>query len=336
MGFSSQAGQVLFRTQPTPGVFAPDFAAEAVAMKLRSGALGANRDLLITDPEIGGGRDRSDAYLGAISWAGDYEFYARMEALPTLLAACLGSRATAAGVPVAGANQHTLTPLDSATLPYLSIEEAIGGTYEKMHYTDAVVNTFHLEAEANGFLMGTVGVIARHGLAGVTATAADTLWDNSPLIVGTNITLTLGAVSLPAKSFSLDINNNFEDDDFRLGAFELGDLTAKGREVNGSFMIRPADSALWRRSVLGTAVATVAGGLVTKDELVITCETYEFITGTTKSSIEVTVGQIALEPYSLSPSGDDVIENDISWQGLRPDPANDVLSAVVTSGRATI
>lgn len=335
MGFSSQAGQVLFATQASAGVFPAGFGTAHTAMKLRSGSLGPNRDLLMTDPEIGGGRDTVDAYLGAISWSGDYEFYARLESLPTLLKACLGSGASALA---SGVNTHTLTPLDSATLPFLAIEENIGGSMETMQFTDAVVNTFHMEAEANGYLMGTAGIIAKTGVAGATKTASPS-WDNSPMIVGTNITVTLGGVTLPAKSFAIDINNNFEDDDFRLGSFTLGDLTAKSREVSGSFAVRPQDSTLWRRAVMGTSAATTPGGITTKDQAVITCTTYEDISGSTpltKSSIAFTVPKIAIEPFGLEASGDDVIENDISWRGLRPVAATPILTAVIKNGAATI
>jgi hypothetical protein len=335
MGFSSQSGQVLFMTQASQGTFPAGFGAGATAMKLRSGALGPNRDLLTTDPEIGGGRDLSDAYLGAASWSGDYEFYVRLEALPSLLKAVLGSNASATA---SGVNTHTITPTDSATLPYLAIEEKIGSGLETYQYVDAVVNTLHLEAEANGYLMGTAGLIARQQTAGATPTAAP-VWDNSPLIVGTNITLTYNSLSLPAKSFAMDINNNFEDDDFRLGSFFLGDLTAKGREVTGSFAIRPQDSAFWRQAVYGTAGATTVGGLTTKNQLVITCTTYEDITGSTpltKSSITITIPKVALEPYALEPSGDDVIENDISWRALRPLAATPICTVVVKNGKATV
>lgn len=335
MGFSSQSGQVLFATQASQGVFPAGFGTAHKAMKLRGGSLGPNRDLLITDPEIGGGRDTADAYLGAASWSGDYEFYVRLEALPTLLKAVLGSASSATAT---GVNTHTITPSDSATLPYLAIEEKIGSGLETYQYVDAVVNTFHLEAEANGYLMGTAGLIARQQTAGATPTAVPE-WDNSPLIVGTNIGLTYNGVTLPAKSFSIDVNNNFEDDDFRLGSFFLGDLTAKGREVNGSFTIRPQDSAFWRQAVYGAAAATSVGGLTTKQELVITCTTYEDIVGSTpltKSSITITIPKVALEPYALEPSGDDIIENDISWRALRPEAATPICTVVVKSGEATI
>jgi hypothetical protein len=331
MGFSSQAGQVLLATQAVPGVFPAGFGTDHIAMKLRSGSLGPNRDLLIADPEIGGGRDTVDAYLGAISWSGDYEFYARLEALPTLLKSGFGS---AASVTTTGVTTHTITPLDSATLPLLAIEENIGGSMETMQFTDAVVNTFHMEAEANGYLMGTAGLIARIGTAGATKTATPD-WDDSAMIVGTNIAMTLNGVSLPAKSFAFDLNNNIEDDDFRLGSFTLGDLTAKSREVSGSFTVRPQDSSLWRRAVFGTAAATSPGGEVTKDQLVVTATTYEDIplgTPATKSSIQFTVPKIALETFGLEPSGDDVIEHDISWRGLRPSAGTPITTVVVKNG----
>lgn len=335
MGFSSQAGQVLFMTQATQGVFPASFGTVATAMKLRSGSLGPSRDLLITDPEIGGGRDTVDAYLGAVSWAGDYEFYARLEGITTLLKACLGS---ASLVTTTGVTTHTITPSDSATLPYLAIEEKIGSGLETYNYTDSVVNTFHLEAEANGFLMGTAGLIAKTQIAGATPTAAP-VFDNSFLIVGTNIAITYNAITLPAKSFSLDITNNFEDDDFRLGSFYLGDLTAKGREVTGSFTIRPQDSSLWRAAVYGGLALTAPGGLTSKNQLVITCSTYEDIPAgipATKSSIAITLPKVALEPYALEPSGDDVIENDISWRAVRPIQATPICTVVVKSGKATV
>jgi tail tube protein len=335
MGFSSQAGQVLLRTQSAPDTFPADFASAHRAIKLRGGSLGPNRDLLITDPEIGGGRDTVDAYLGAVSWSGDYEFYVRLESLTTLLKAVFG---TAGTVTTTGVSTHTITPLDSATLPFLALEEKIGSGLETYHYVDTVANTLHLESEANGYFMGTAGLIARKQTAGETATVAP-LWDDSAMIVGTNITITYNAVSLPAKSFSLDVNNNFEDDDFRLGSFFMGDLTAKAREVNGSFSIRPANSNLWRQAVYGTSAAVAPGGLTTKQQLVITCTTYEDIVGgtpLTKGSIAITIPKVGLEPYPLEPSGDDVIENDISFRALRPAAATPLCTVVVKAANPAI
>lgn len=340
MSFSSQAGLVSFETQATPGVFPADFATVSESMKLRSGALGPNRDLLITDPEIGGGRDVSDAYLGAVHWSGDYEFYVRLDSLITLLKAGLGSSTTST---TTGVSTHTFTPLDSATLPSIAIEEDIGGattnpTLECYQYTDAVVNTLHFESEANGYFMGTAGIIAKKQIAGATPIVAPTI-DGSFLIVGTNISVTYNAVTLPARSFGFDLTNNVADDDTRLGSFYLGDLTAKRRELTGTVHIRPQDSALWRQAVYGTSGATQAGGLTTKNQLVITATTYEDIpsgTPPTKASMTITIPKVILQPFGLTQSGDDIIENDVTWQAVRPAAGTPLCTVVVKTGKATI
>ncbi len=445
MGFSSQAGHVAFMTQAVAATFPASFGTDAIAMKLRSGSLSANRELLIPDPEIGGGRDIVDAYLGAVVWSGDYEFYCRFNAMMTLLYAALGTKAvkspggtaevttltgtgtigggtftitysaqttaalpynataaqvqaalealsnvapgdvlvtggplpaggvftltwggsllgnlsaptadatnltgTTPGITVAtatggtdytGAASHSFWPSDASQLPFLAIEERIGAGLEVFHYTDAVVNTFHLEAEANGYLMGTAGIIAKKQVAGASPLDPAALFDNLPMVVGTNITVTYGGVTLPAKSFSFDITNNFEDDDFRLGSFYIGDLTPKRREATITVGIREEDSDLWRQATYGSSVATEAGGLTNKDALVLTMSTYEAIpgaSGSLKYSLKVTFPKCAIVPYTLEASGDDIIESDLEFRALRPDANIPLVTAVVTTNKTTV
>ncbi len=332
MGFQSQSGQVGFKTQTTAGVYDNPGTA-GVFMRTRSGSLGPNRDLLVPDPEIGGGRDVPDAYLGAVSWSGEYDFYARSRAVATLLRAALGSATSVATLP---SHAHTITPIDIGSLPYLSVEEAVGDGFEVFNFTDAKVNTFHLEAEANGYLMGTVGLVARQQVAGATRTAVPAV-DTNPMFVGTNISVTYNAVTLPAKTFSLDVNNNLEDDDFRLGSFFLNDMTEKRRELTMGVTIRPQNSALWRQALYGVAAATQPGGLTTKQQAVITMETYEVIgASAVKHKIQVTVPKAIFEPLAVEPSGDDIIELDFALRALRPDPTTAIATFVVVNDQAAI
>lgn len=336
MGFSSQAGQLILRTQGSQGTLAPDLATAGVGIKLRSGSFGTNRDLLLPDPEIGGGRDRSDAYLGAVSWSGDFDFYARMDSLPTLLRAALGT--AAAPATTGGATTHAITPSDAAQLPFLSVEEAIGNGLEVYNYVDAVVNSLHLEADANGYLQGTVSLIGARQVAGAVRTATPA-WDNTPMIVGTNILVNYNSVALPAKSFSLDINNNFEDDDFRLGSLYIGDLTPQAREISASFNVRHTSSALWRQATYGGAALTVPGGTTVKGPLSITAQSYEDIPASdpaTKYGLTLGIDNFVLTPFSFEASGADIIENDIEGQALRPDPGTPILTAEVVTASATI
>lgn len=332
MGFQSQSGQVGFKTQTTADTY-DDPGTGGVFMRTRGGSLGANRDLLVPDPEIGGSRDVPDAYLGTVAFSGEIEFYARMNALATLLKGAFGSVNTVnTNHATEGWATHTFTPIDTGSLPWLSIEENIGGSFETFNYIDAKVNSIHLEAEANDYLQGNFGAIARRQLAGATKTAVPD-WDTTPMLVGTNITATLDAVTLPAKSFSFDFNNNLEDDDFRLGSFYLGDMTEKRRDVTAGFTIRPEDSGFWRQAVYGQAGATAPGGLVTKEQLVITAETYEFAgtSATQVMSLTITIPNVTIEPFAVEPSGDDVIEHDITLRAMRPSNATPICTVAVVN-----
>ena len=328
MGFSSQSGQLVLRTQTVQGTYNSDTGTAGVAMRLRSGAMGPNRDLLVPDPEIGGGRDTSDANLGTVSWSGDYEFYPRINSLLTLMKAALGTAAVP--VPTTGVTTHTITPSDAAQLPFLSVEEAIGASMETFNYTDVVVNSLHLEADANGYLMGTVSLIAAKQVAGATRTPTPK-YDLTPLYVGSNIGITYNSVALPAKSFSFDINNNFEDDDYRLGSFYIGDLTPKSREITASFSIRESSSALWRQSVYGSSSATSPQGITAKQALAISVQAYDDIVGSTpltKYGFTLNIPKFALTPYAISVSGSDIIDDDIEGRALRPDPATPIMTFV--------
>lgn len=339
MGFNAQAGHFGIKTQAAkgaylnPGAVAPN---DGVFLYLRSGGLGGNRELMIPDPEIGGNRDLPDANLGAISYSGELDFYARMESLATLLRGALGASSTAGAL--ATGYTHTITPAD--TLPWLSIQEKIGNGYEAFRYTDAKVNTLHLEADANGYLMGSAGLIAlTQALEGSPTASGSQRRDTSALLVGSSVVVRWNGVALPAKSFSLDINNNIEDDDFRLGSFYLGDLVEKRREVTMGVTIRPSDSALWRTAMWGGPVATSPSGLSHKDDVEIEITSYEDVAGATagvKYSLIVTVPSAVIAPFNLSPSGDDVLEHDIEIRALRPDPNVDLMTVDLLNSYATI
>jgi len=337
MGFVAQAGHVGIKTQAAkgtyldPGAVAPN---QGVFMLIRSGALGGNRELLIPDPEIGGSRDVIDAQLGPIAFSGEYDFYGRMESLATLFKAALGSNVDA-GTALTGYT-HTATPAD--TLPWLSVEEKIANGYETFKYTDAKVNTLHVEADANGYLMGTVGMIALTQ-ATTTATAIGVQRrDTSPLIVGSNIQVLWNGAALPAKSFSLDINNNLEDDDFRLGSLFLGDLTEKQREITMGVTIRPQDASLWKTAMWGAPAATTPLGVSFKDDVSIVISSYEDIPGANagvKYNCTITVPFAIIAPFSLDPSGDDVLEHDIEIRAVRYTGTN-IMTTAVKNSYATV
>lgn len=342
MGFSSQTGHVGFKTQATKGAYASPGAAapnQGIFVRTRSGSLGGNRDLLIPDPEIGGNRDVPDAQLGPIAFSGEYDVYLRMESLAYFLKGVFGSVATVAdNATTPTYYTHTITPADNTALPWNSVEEKISNTYEAFEYTDVKFNSFHMEADAGGYLMGTIGVIGLdQALLAAPTDITTARVDTSALIVGTNITVDWGGVQLPARSFSLDVNNNIEDDDFRLGSFFLGNAVEKRREITMGVTIRPEDSALWRTAMWGGPAATQPGGLSFKDDALVTIQSYETIPGATVVySASFTIPQAVIAPFNPEPSGDDVLEHDLEIRAVRPDPGVPIVTAEVRNSLATL
>jgi hypothetical protein len=341
MGFQSQSGHVGVKTQDVKGTYKDPGAADpdaGVFMRIRSGALGGNRDLMIPDPEIGGSRDVPDAQLGPVGFSGSYDFYARMEMIATLLYGALGIKATT-GTALTGFT-HELTPADVTALPWLSVEEVIAGSYESFKYTDVKVNTLHLESAANGYLMGTVGLVGlTQQLLAVPTPDVDQRWDISGLLVGTNVTVRYNGIQLPAKSWNMDINNNLETDDFRLGSLFLGDAVEKRREVTMGVTIRPNDSALWRQAMWGSPTATQPLGQSFKDDASVTIASLEDIPGATpgtKYAMTFTVPQAIIAPFGLNPSGDDVLQHDLEIRAVRPNNAIDILTATVKNSYADV
>jgi hypothetical protein len=436
MGFTSQQGQVGFGVQTVQGtaVAATRFA------RLRGGALEPNRDLLIPDPEIGGNRDVPQAYLGPISYAGGYEFYARLQMLAILLRGALGAPTStnvvganevqtlnitgtptggnftltfrgqttssiahnaasaaiqtalqalttigAGNVTVSGTapgpftitftsalaasnpplitlasntltggtspsvtiatttpgfaprGTHVFTPSDAASLPWMTVEERLSFNLESFRYTDAKVSRLRLEGDATGYVMGQCDLIAMTQAANFTAQANPNV-DTSPMLLGSQITVSWNGTPLPAKSFNFEIANNMEDNDFRLGSFTLGDITEKRRMFKLGATIRPNNSALWREAVYGGAGLTAPrAGRASYGSLALTMTTFEDVQGaSTPYSLTITVPTAAIAPFAITPRGEDVIEHDIEFTLLRDDPVVPVCTVTVVNDLATV
>jgi len=338
MGFPSQTGQVGFRTQSVKGTYVDPGAVSpnnGVFMRTTGGGLGINRELLIPDAEIGGNRDIPDAVLGAVGYSGEYSFYTRLESLAVLLKGGLGAvSSSAAGSGSALVGTHIITPAN--TLPWVSIEEAVS-TFDVFRYTDSKVNTLNFEADANGYLKGSAGFVALTQLAGATKTAAPR-WDTTPLLVGTNVVFKFNSVDLQGKSFKFMLNNNIENNDFRLGSLTLGNAVEKRREVMAEITIRPEDNALWRRAAYGSSAATAPlGGAAAKGPVQITVQSYEVIgTSVVVYSLDVLIPSAAIKPFEVKGQGDNVIETQLSIQALRPDNAVELCTVTLKDGVAAI
>lgn len=335
MGFGSQSGQVIAGLQSGPGVPNANLATAGTSIKLTSGSLAGNREYMVLDPEIGGTRHVSGGDLGPVNFGGDYEMYVRYRSIALLFYGALGIKDVdpVSGAPTDTAFEHTILANEEASLPYFTFYEEISNNLERMRYDDAVINTLHIEADAAGHLTGTAGVLARLMTPGVPKITNPALVDNTPTTTGTAVTLSYDGVTVPAKSFAFDIANNVEDDDFRLGSFFMGDMTAKQREVTGSMTLRHDSAARMRQALFGKASATQIGGEATRENLTITIASPYDIPGApgVKWGIEIEAPYTVLNPFAFEPSGDDVLENDVEMTIIQEDPAQSIVSVKITN-----
>lgn len=339
MGYSSQTGVTIIRSQPTAGTFAADLDTAGVALRNTSGAMRLNREALIPDPEIGGGRDISDALLGPASCTGEFEAYGRFgSSFGTILKAALGLGVSAPGS-VSGTHTHTITPSDSSQLPLLSIHDRLSSGLEVANYFDCVVDSVKIDVDASGFLKVSYSIIGKRQELNVVEIDPTGLYDNTGMTVGTNVIATMGGVNIKPKSLTWELNNNFEDDDFRLGQFFLEDLTPKRRESKLTMRLRHTDRQMLRQALLGSPTATEVGGLTTKSPLSVDIRSYEPIAGAgsaTNHSLKIDFPSAMISPFALEPSGDDILENDVEFQTLRPNMAVPLLTATLTNGLAAL
>lgn len=231
---------------------------------------------------------------------------------------------------VADVGTHIITP--AATLPWLTVEERLGASLESFRYTDCRINSLRLEGDANGYLMGSANIIGLTGESGFSEQSTPP-FDESPLIVMSNVVFSFGGTDLEAKSFSLDFTNNIENDDFRIGSVSLSDAVPKRRELTIGGAYRPDDATLWKQAMWGSsAVEVPQAGAAYKGPVTITISTYETIGGTdggTVFSCTFNVPYAAIAPFKINPQGDDVIQTDIELTALRPGAAPLVTATVV-------
>ncbi len=351
--YQASLGQVGMIKQTAQGSPATPLAAAGPTrwQRLRSSSMGPDRSLLIPDPEIAGAgqRDVPKVYLGPTVFSGEHEMYVRQESLPLWLAGAFGT--TNAPTQPGGAitptaltgYQHVIQTAD--VLPWFTVQEQIGNGFDVLQYNDAQVNTFHLECGADGYFMAKAGLIALAGTAGNTAVASPT-FDNTPLIVGSKVVVTIGGTystatnamtggtAFPAQSFSFDLSNAIESNHFVLGSLFPDAFTPKRREITGNLALRPQTNSYFRQAVFGTSgTQTSITGLTVVTNLNISATSYEIINGATSQVYNLTLnmGEVILAPHKLTASHDSVLEETFDFRVVKVAGAFSV-TADVTNG----
>ena len=302
--YMSQSGYIGIAKQTSSGTGA--YTTPAHYMYVNSAPIEPQTDLLIPDPEIGGGRDIIDnsVLVGPIKWAGSLDFNLRPEAIGLLLLGATGA-VTSSGISGA-AKGHTFT-FENDLIP-LSIEKRAGNGLENFGYSDCKVNTLHFEAAAGEIVNGSAGIIAIQETSGKTVQTPS--FETSPVFTYQNGSVILDSGEISVKSFNFDINNNIQDDDFRFGSRTLASLVEKRRELAASMEIVPTDATILKKSVYGSSSATTVSGLQTtySGALFLRFESAYKVPGTTiPYQLDITIPEAVFKAAPFTISGDDMI-----------------------------
>lgn len=298
----SQSGYVGLAKQTASGTYVTP----AQYMYVNSVDINPNTDLLIPDPEIGTGRDivNTSVHVGPINWSGSIDFNLRPEAIGLLLLGATGA-VTSSGI-TGAAKGHTFT-FENDLIP-LSIETNVGDGLEIFGYTDSKVNTLHFEAAQGEIVTGTADIIAINQTSGKTNQTET--FETSPVFTYQSGSVILDSAEISVKSFSFDINNNIQDDDYRFGSRTLASLVERRRELAASLEIVPTDSNTFKKAVYGSASATTVSGLQTtySGALFLRFESAYKVPGTTVPyQLDITVPKAVFRTAPFAVSGDDMI-----------------------------
>lgn len=339
---TSEVQTITITGTPTGGTFTLSYRGQTTSALAYNAAAAAIQSALVGLTTIGAGNVTCaggplpgtpvTVTFGGTLAASDPPMLVATSSLTGGTAPAIAVTASTPGKPPVGT--HVITGAD--TIPWMTAEERIGASFESMQYVDCKMNSFKMSAEANGYLTGGFSLMGLSGASGFTAQVAPNI-DITPMIVGSQISLTFGGAALTVKSMDLEINNNVEGDDFVLGSIYGNDMTEKRREIKLSVTRRPQDSTLWKAAMWGaTGRTTAQAGPAYQGALQLVMSSYEKIDGVTPYSCTIDIPVGAIAPFKVSPSGDDILEETIEITLLRPDPLVPTATFTVKNDLATV
>jgi len=259
---------------------------------------------------------------------GDIEYYPAYGDIGELLHAFFGQVTTSQpdGVNAPNTYQHEFTPADAMSISY-SIEVGLD-TVTAKQVLGAAVNELNFAVEGPGPLKLTAGILGQKLQTGSLASGPTY---EAEKILGSQATAYLGdketdpTSPIQILSLELVLNNNFADDVFEVGSYNIPALIPKTLEISGRFSARFADSAKLTDFLNATEKALkikFSNGLIES--------TYNY-------ELEIVLPRINYDAFSAEINGQDLIVEDVEFTALKPasgtvlDPIKVILQNKVTS-----
>lgn len=283
MSITGQVGHVAFAKQTafgTPNTTAGQYK----PVKITGDSLVASNNMLVSEGEIGTGRDVTQAVPGGFSAAGAINGNLTARSMAVTTYAALGTITANAADATNGA-YDAFTPAD--TLPVFTVEKQIGTTgtaSATLRYQDTMVNTLNISANAGALSTFSAGLIAcgESFISGGPLVTEPIAWPaiSDDLLVfhggriglkdSTNadtVTFTHDTDSSPSgdtdmtfQTMEVVVNNNVQADEYTIRPSRfLRSLTEGIRSIEINCTIVFENNAAYRKYTYGSASATAPG-----------------------------------------------------------------------------
>ena len=195
------------------------------------------------------------------------------------------------------------TTVPSPTLPTFSMVVGQGPdvTQEK-RYSLMGLGRGSIVADANVATGVRLSVDTTGNFEDIDATLATPTFDDLPIFEFVHGSVKLDSGALPCHSFTVEINNNVDEDYTVLGSRGLYDIYKQRRNVTVSYDIPFLDDSQYNR-VLGSSVATSPQNTLNTVELDLILDTGEVVEGTYTMELLINIPRVVLNSIRTDTTG---------------------------------
>lgn len=189
------------------------------------------------------------------------------------------------------------------TLPTFSMVVGQGPdvTQEKQ-YSLMGLGRGQIIADANVATGIRLSVDVTGNFEGVDATLASPTFDDLPIFEFVHGTVQLDSGALPCHSFTIEINNNIDEDYVVLGSRGLYDIYKQRRNVTVSYDVPFLDDSQYNR-VLGSSTSTSPQDVLNTVELDLTLDAAEVVEGTWTMELLINLPRVVLNSIRTDTTG---------------------------------
>ena len=279
-------------------------------------SFGPKSNKVINTSSRGRIEDADSADIAEIWSEGNIEAKVLLNKIPYIFKSLFGTIVTSTGttgeITDVGVKNHAITVAQSSQ--HTSLTFSIDDPAADKLYTNGMVGTFEMTAEAGEYVKFTAELIATQGATGTVTPVYVDDWEFTSKDVSIKMAATTtgftAATAIPCKSLSLTINPNIERE-LQIGSTDPNDILNKQFSVEGEFEL-----VLTNETYRDLVEASTDRAIQIKLENSATGQSIPTSTGTDKPLIQFTMPKCQVTEHDVAYPNDDFVTETIKFKAL--------------------